>query len=266
MTTVTHELVELSELNIDPRVQRKEGVHAGRAKQIAKDHNPAALGTLTLSRRPDGELVILDGAHRAEASRIAGYAEPLHALVYEGLTLAQEAAMFNLLNTFRQPSYISRMLAQVVSGDPDATAIIGIIERHGWTVSTDSSNGSFAAVQAAERVYRNAAGALPAGAHPEVLDATMATITGAWRHDRESVHQMVVMGIGQIYGRFGPVVDKTALTTRLSQERPNNIIGLARSFQSAQGGTTAAALAKVVVGVYNRKRRTNLLPEWVWTR
>ena len=38
------------------------------------------------------------------------------------------------------------------------------------------------------------------------------------------------------------------------------------ALQSAQGGTTPAAFAKVLVGIYNTRRRTARLPEWVWTR
>jgi len=40
----------------------------------------------------------------------------------------------------------------------------------------------------------------------------------------------------------------------------------ARMLQDMQGGTTQAAFAKLLVGLYNSKKRTNLLPEWVWVR
>lgn len=263
---VRHELVALDRLTIDARVQRIEGVHATRAQSIADTFNPDALGTITLSRRENGAMVILDGAHRCEACRLVGYPAPLHALVYEGLTLAQEAAMFNLLNTFKQPSYISRTLARVVAGDAVATDVVRTIERHGWKIARGHENASFAAVSAAERVYTTGAGSLPAGNYPEVLDRTMALITGAWRHDRESAHQTIVQGVGQVFGRFGDAVDIVKLSTSLSQERPNAIIARARAYQSAQGGTTPAALAKVLVGVHNRGKRSRLLPDWVWTR
>lgn len=262
----SHELVNISDLTIDPRVQRKEGVHAGRAQQIADNLTPAALGAFTLSRRDNGSLIVLDGAHRGEACRLAGYAEPVHALVYEGLTLAQEAAVFNLLNTFRQPSFISRTLARVVAGDKEATRIVATIEHHGWAIGVDSDNGTFAALHAAERVYRNGAGALTAGAYPEVLDRAIGALTAAWRHDRESAHQMVVLGLGQLYARFSDGIDTGVLALKLAQERPYSIIGYAKALHSSQGGTTPAAFAKVVVGIYNKGRRRHLLPEWVWTR
>ena len=264
--TVAHDLVNLNSLSIDPRVQRKEGVQVARAQKMADSFDPHALGALTISKRSNGQMVILDGAHRSEACRLAGYGKPLHALVYTGLTLQQEAAMFSLLNTFQAPSFVSRMLAKVVAGDPASTQIVDTIKKHGWTIGFSSEDGSFAAVAAAERVYKNAVGALPTGPYPEVLDRAIAVLTGAWRHDRESAHQMILLGLGQLFGRFGDAVDAASLSAKLSQERPNTLIGNARVLQSVQGGTTTAAMAKVIVGIYNKKRRTHLLPEWVWTR
>lgn len=268
MTTVsnaTHRLVTIDQLSIDPSVQRKEGVQQGRAEKMAASLNPDALGALTLSEREDGKLIVLDGAHRAEACRIAGYRGPLHALVYTGLTVQQEAVLFVLLNDFKQPSFVSRMLARVIGGDVDASAIVASVQRHGWAIGFSSENGNYAALAAAERVYRNAAGALAKGPHPEVLDRTLAVITAAWRHDRESAHQMITLGLGQVIGRYGDAVDLQAMGNRLAQERPNVIIGKARALQSMQGGTVPAAVAKVIVGIYNHRRRTNLLPEWIWT-
>lgn len=263
---VQHDLLSVDSLTIDSRVQRREGVNARRVATMAANFNPDALGAISVSRRKNGTLVLLDGAHRTEAARIAEYKHPLHALVYEGLTLAQEAAMFNLLNTFQAPSFISRTLAKVVAGDREATDIVHAIEGHGWKIGVASENGVFAALQAAERVYRNGVGTLDAGEHPELLEQAIAFITTTWHHDRESAHQMIVLGVGQLFARFGDAVDVTGLSKALAQERPYNIISHAKALQAYQGGTTPSALAKVLVGIHNKRRRVGLLPEWVWTR
>lgn len=259
------QMVSVDKLTIDPRVQRKEGVDQRRVQQIVDAYDRAALGTITVSQRRDGAMVVLDGAHRTAASRLVGVPE-IPALVYVGLLLAHEAALFVELNTFKQPSFLSRMMAARVSGDPDATAILDTIEAHGWKVDYSSDAGHFAAVQAAERIYRNGAGALPLGAHRDLLDRTMNLITAAWRHDRESAHQMVVQGVGLLLARFGDGIEDASLALQLAQERPYVLIGKAKALQSGQGGTTPAALAKVLTGIYNTRRRTKRLPEWVWTR
>ena len=265
-THVQHELVSVDSLSIDSRIQRREGVKAARVEKMVATFNPNALGAITVSRRHDGHLIVVDGAHRCETVRILGYAEPLHALVYDGLTLAQEAAMFGLLNTFQAPSAISRLLTSVVAGDHDSTEIVRIVEDHGWRWAMNGDEGTFSAVQSAERVYHSAVGVLPVDAYPEVLDRTIGLITTAWHHDRQGVHQVIVMGAGQLFGRFGDAVDVTKLSTALSKERPYFVFSLAKAMHAAQGGTMAAACAKVLVGIHNKGRRVNLLPEWVWTR
>ena len=260
-----YQLVPLDALTIDPRTQRQEGVNAARAAKIAEEWNPAAAGTLAVSRRHDGSLVCIDGAHRSAAARSLGIPE-LPALVYSGLTLAQEAALFVELNTFKQPSMLSRMMAARVSGDPAATAILDTVETHGWKIDYNSEAGHFAAVQAAERIYRNGCGALPLGAHRDLLDRTINLITAAWRPDRESAHQMVVQGVGLLLARFGDGINDSSFALQLAEGRPYVLIGRAKALQSGQGGTTPAAFAKVLVGIYNTRRRTARLPEWVWTR
>lgn len=259
------EMVSVDALTIDGRVQRHEGVDARRAQQIADHYDRSALGTITVSKRRSGQLVIIDGAHRTEASRLVGIAT-IPALVYLGLTVAEEAALFVELNTFKAPSLLSRMLASRVAGDPDATAILDVIESHGWKLGYNSDAGNYAAVNAAERVYRNGVGALASGQHRALLDRTMNLITASWRHDRESVHQMVVQGVGLLLARFGDGIDDASFALALAQHRPYGLIGQAKALQSVQRGTTASAFAKVLVGIYNTRRRTGRLPEWVWTR
>lgn len=264
-TAPTFELASVDLLTIDSRVQRQEGVNAGRVQKMVADWNPAAVGTITVSRRNNGALVLIDGAHRSECARLLGVST-LPALTYSGLTLAEEAALFVELNDFKQPSYLSRMLAGRIAGDKTATDVLNIIERHGWTVGYSSEPGSYAAVAAAERVYRNGVGVLPPGEYESLLDRSVNLLTEAWRHDRESAHQMIVMGIGQLLARFGDGIDPASLALRLAKERPYSLVAKAKAIQSGQGGTTPAALAKVLVGMYNARRRTGALPEWVWTR
>ena len=264
-TAPAFEMVSVDTLTIDSRVQRQEGVDIRRAQKMADAYDRSAVGTITVSRRPGGTLVIIDGAHRTEASRIAGVPQ-IPALIYVGLSLAQEAALFVELNNFKAPSLLSRMLASRVAGDKAAKAILDTIENHGWKIDYSSDAGHFAAVNAAERVYRNGVGALAPGEHQALLDRTMNLITAAWRHDRESAHSMVVQGVGLLLARFGDGIDSASFALALAQHRPYVLIGKAKALHSAQGGTTSSAFAKALVGIYNTRRRNGRLPEWVWTR
>jgi hypothetical protein len=74
------------------------------------------------------------------------------------------------------------------------------------------------------------------------------------------------LAVAQIYGRFESGVDTKKLVTEMAQTRPDVLIGKARALAAVQGGTVPAAMAKILAGMHNSRRRTNVLPEWVWIR
>lgn len=241
----------------DVGTQRVEGVDNNRVAKMAADFRPHLLGTLTASERANGSLVVIDGAHRLTTCRKVGYSKPVNVEVFTGLTIAEEAALFLGRNTAKMPSAISKFVARVTEGDEDAVAMNKIITKHGWRVDVDNQDGVLAAVTAFERVYRTGA---------DVADATLSIITEAWEHDRKSSDLAIVLGVGQLIDRWGDKVDRTKLVHEMQQTRPAVLIGKARTLRDVQGGSIGAALAKVLVGLHNNRKRTNLLPDWVWTR
>ena len=260
-----YEYIAIDKLMIDPTVQRVEGTSDLRVQRIAKKFDEKLLGTITVAPRPGGMYAVLDGAHRVAACRIVG-CPGLWSLVHEEVSIQRQAAIFNGLNSGKAPSYISRLLARAKAGEPEATEIVKTVEGHGWRFGTSNDAGVLAAASAAERVYINGAGSLPDGRHPGVLDKTLALITSAWGYEADGPHATILMGTGQLYGRFGEAVETDRLATLLAKERPRHLVAKAKGLQSVQGGTNSAAFAKLTVAIYNNRRRVNLLPEWVWTR
>lgn len=263
----TIERIDLDKIIIDPRVQRTEGINQRHLDEIAENFNPDAMGVLILSRRPDGTYVILDGMHRRGAAMQVGYHGAVDAIVFEGLALPVEASLFLLYNNKKDPSAISRFNARVLSEDPVALAVHSIASDFGWTIRQATSTGSLVAVDALERVYRTAAGTRPVGDHDKVLRSTLGTITDAWGREPGSVASPILLGLGQLYGRFGTTaVDAEKLVNELQGVPPRQLVGKASMLRDSQGGTVPAALAKYVVGLHNKGRRTNVLPDWVWVR
>jgi len=258
--------VALDKIVTDPRVQRQEGVDKRRVNKMAAQFDPDALGVLILSQRADGTLVCLDGDHRRAAARQAGWAQPVEARIFTGLSIAEEAALFLLYNDKKDPSAISRFGARVLAGDDVAIDISDIARRLGWKITQAADPGSLAAVDALERVYRTGAGTLTAGAYPAVTARTLATITEAWGHEAIAVQGPILSGVAQVYGRYGNAVDTSKLVREMQDTQPRVLVGRAKTLKDVQGGTVPAALAKILVGLHNSRRRTNLLPEWVWTR
>lgn len=267
MTAMSHQkAVSLDDLTIDQRVQRREGVDQVRVEKMASNFNPLALGTITVWQRGDGRLVVLDGMHRTAAARQSGYTGLVNAIVIEGIDLAEAADLFLLLNATKTPSAITKFLVRVVSGEPAAVEMNSIIEAHGWRVRPASGPGNLTAVTAVERSYRNAGGAVSEGEHPEILDRALDVVTAAWEHDQGAVDSHMILAVSQLVGRFGASLDTKKLVAEMQDTRPGVLIGRAKVLRDAQGGTVPAALAKILAGLHNKKRRTNLLPEWVWIR
>lgn len=258
--------VSLDEIVIDLRVQRAEGIDQRRVAAMAATFDPDAMGVLILSQRDDGSLVCIDGMHRRSAALQAGFKKPVDARVFTGLTMADEAALFLLYNTKKDPSAISRFKARVMKGEEDAVALDGILHKLGWKISTAGEQGNLAAIEALEAVYRNGAGSVPEGAHPDLAERTLTVTTGAWGYDPTGANAILLRGVGQLLGRFGDAVDVAKIVRELQGTQPRALVGRAKTLKDAQGGTSAAALAKILVSLHNNRRRTNLLPEWVWVR
>lgn len=266
MSSKTIKKVSLADIRVDSRVQRIEGVDMKRVSRINGDFNPNALGVITVSARPDGSHIVLDGMHRTEFARHANYTKPLDAVVFSGLTLAQEAELFILLNDAKMPSAISKFAARVIMGDPVAVDIKRICDKHQWAITVNNEPGNLAAVHALERVYLNAGGTMKDGEYPDLTDRVLELLTIAWEWDRNSVDAALLLAVAQLLGRFGASVDSKKLTSEMQSTRPRTVVAKGKALRDAQGGTLPAAVAKVLVGMHNNKRRTNLLPDWVWIR
>lgn len=261
-----HKTVSVDELTIDPEIQRREGPDKRRVDAIAANFNPLALGTITVSRRADDTLIVLDGMHRVAAARQSGYKAFLHAEVIEGLTKPEEAELFLLLNETRTPSAISKFLVRVVMGEEEACEMNTIAQAHGWDVAPSTEPGHISAITALERVYRNGGGAIANGRHADLLDRVLTIVTAAWEHDYKGANAHILLAVAQLLGRYGASVDTKKLVAEMQDTRPPVLIGRAKTLRDAQGGTVPAALARILAGMHNKKRRTNLLPEWVWIR
>lgn len=258
--------VALDEITIDLRVQRQEGLDQRRVDKMAGKFNPDALGLLILSQRPDGTLICLDGMHRRAAALQAGWKQLVDARVFTGLSLADEASLFLLYNFKKDPSAVSKFNARVLAGDEVAVDINNIAQGLGWRIRIARQAGNLAAVEALERAYRTGAGTLSDGAHPILTQRTLATITEAWGHEPVAVQAPIIQGVAQLYGRYGDAIDSPKLTRELQDTLPRVLVGRAKVLKDSQGGTVPAALAKILVSLHNNRRRSNLLPDWVWVR
>lgn len=258
--TIIH--VHLDALTFERDYQR--AIDPNRVRKLIDDFNPDGLGTLTVSLRPDGERIIIDGQHRATAARNVEHHDKVTCVQFEGLTIAEEASLFLLLNNSKLVAPIDKFRARVISGDKDANVINDVLRQHGWTVASGGVNGYFGAVAAIEKVY-NGAGITP-GPRDDLVHV-VAYVTGyAWGHDAKGAHHLIVLGLGMVFARFGADVDTKKVADELAKETPSRVIGHAKTLQAAHQGTVANAVAEHVTGLHNKGRRTHRLPDWRWSR
>ena len=261
-----HDLIDLTDITVDPTVQRVEGLDHVRAANMAKIFDALLLGTVVVSMREDGTLVILDGMHRAEAARLAEYEGKLHAIVYEGLTIEQEREIFVGLNESKAVSAITKFIMRVGYQEPDAVAMNEVLLSLGWRAGTGNSDGVFSAVAALEAVYKTGAGTVPKGKNIDLVRDTLAVLTSAWGHDAAGVTGLLVKGTAKVLGTYGEAVNKDELAVALSRSTPGHITSRARSVADIQRTPVDSTTAFILVNDYNLRKRSHALEPWAWKK
>jgi hypothetical protein len=253
----THEMVErkVGDLWVDPNVQRS--LRKARVTTIAANFKPDAVGVLTTSYRAPDRIHVIDGQHRYRAAEAAGYEGVLQTMEYRGLSIPEEAALFRLLNATEKVSRVDEFLISCVANDPDAVRLAGFIFEHGWTVGAGGATETrITAIGSLEAVYKLS---------PEAADATLAVLTTAFGHRAAAVQGSLVQGLGRFLARYNlSGAGLTELAKRLSgvPGGPDGLVGLARGRSFTRTGNLSTEVARIILGLYNRNRRTTSLPEW----
>jgi hypothetical protein len=244
---------KVGDLSVDPNVQRT--MKKSRVENMANDFHPEALGVLTTSFRSAGMICIVDGQHRYRAAEMAGYQGTIETKEYRGLSLSQEAALFRLLNKTEKVSPIDQFLVACVEGDKAAVQLARYLDDNHWTVASSARKGSLSAIRSLERVY---------ALKPEAAGQTLAVITAAYGHEPDAVQGSMLEGLGKMLAKYGDDVDLTDLAKRLSgyPGGVNGLLGRARGLKVSQTGNLSAQVARCLVDLYNRGRRTTKLANW----
>jgi hypothetical protein len=252
---VTYQMVErkVGDLYVDPNVQRT--LRKSRVTTIAANFRADALGVLTTSHRSAKQIHVIDGQHRYRAAEAAAYTGAIQTMEYRGLSIAEEAALFRLLNKTEKVSKIDEFLIACVADDPDANRLARFIADHGWTVATGATDARLSAIGSLQRVY---------ALSPDAADATLAVLTVAYGHRAAAVQGSLLEGLGRMLAKYGTAVDLDDLAKRLAgvPGGPDGLVGNARGQQLTRTGTLSTQVARVITLIYNQRRRTTALPDW----
>jgi len=250
-----YDQIPVGDLTIDPNMdttrlymQREEVV--AWTEKITKEWDVEMLLPALVSVRADGTKVIIDGQHSNQAAiRTEGPDYRRDAMVYEGLTLQQEAKLFLAANKHRKPVRpFDNYRVSLTAGDPLALRVDEEVRSVGNDLQV-------AASPSANRV--GAVQALLAMASTPGMVKRVLTIAGtAWGRDASTWDNIILRGIALVFSVPGnwELVDDARLIRVLKRGGTPAIWKQNAVRQLASGGGSASRatpLAQQIVGDYN---------------
>lgn len=237
----------VDEIFADPTYQRLLDVV--RARKMTATWDRRLAGILEVSDRGEDaspRYAVLDGQHRWAAAKYLQSPPALVANVHTGLTVADEAALFDKLNRQRkQISVWDHWKARRAGGDPDVTAIEAVIAKHGLRVDVAPRDGFVGCVGALERVVKLGGVGL--------LDAALELIVGAWQKRRDGLDSPIIHGVSLVLHYLRDDIDLERLANTLIDILPRQIKTQAVALREMSPGTLPIVTAIVIVGLYNKK-------------
>lgn len=241
------ERLPLESLSIDRSYQRPI---SQKMERMGKNWNQDLAQIITVSVRDDGSFWIVDGQHRVGAALIAGQTH-LEADIREGLTIEEEAKLFDELNNTRSHvTALDRFKARLVYNDPEALDIKSIVENEFGGVIADSHGRAnkhdrrIRAVASLERVYKYEG--------PNGFREILTIIKGAWGDlDVDNVNEWTLGGMRQVMARQRKNLDVNRLIERLKAEDISNLRRKAHAHIQIFGGSGPMNFYRAVVETYN---------------
>lgn len=257
--------VAIPDLVVDPDAQRP--LRQGWVDATAPHFDPDKLGIITVNRRNgDGKAYVVDGQHRVALVRAVGWGDQqIHVEIFEGLSQAEEAALFLDRNRRINVSTLDKFRVRVTAGEEVACDIARILRHHGLHIANGPGVGRVNAAVACENVYRG--GRLgKAKDGPAALSKALKMLVDAYGRDHGNFEGMMVEGLGLVCLRYGSALDAASLTDKLAKASGgvSGLIGRARSLRDIRGGNSAAhCMAAVLVDLHNKGRRgAGKLEDW----
>jgi hypothetical protein len=244
--------VNVDEVFADHTYQRP--VDSGRAKKMASGWDRRLAGIIEVSDRGEqsvsGRYAVIDGQHRWAAAALLDMPPLLVANVHSGLTVAEEAQLFDRLNRERkQPTRWDHWKARRAAGDEFVLRIEKICSANHVVVDMAAQDGCISCVSTLERIAK--IGGLDRGC--DLLDQALEVVTDVWALRRDSLDAPIVHGLALILHHLGGDVDLERLVDTLLEVQPRRIGAEARALKDAHRGTLATLYAMAMMARYDRK-------------
>lgn len=245
--------VLISEMVVNPLTQR--ALNPNWVAKIAAELDLESIGHPILSYR-DGHFYIIDGQHRIEALREAGFGdEKLQCWVYDDLTADDEAEAFLQHNNKLNVRSMDRFKVAVQAGRAEQEDIDRIVRANGCVVTDDQIPGAIRAVATLEKIYRRSGAA--------VLGRTIRVVRDSYGD--EGLEGPILDGIGHLCARFNGALPEDYAVAKLSQAYGGSggLLNKARTIRLQTGNQLPHCVAAAAVDVINVKAtKAQRLPSW----
>lgn len=260
VTSGTTQYIPLKRLFIDPQVQR--ALKEKWVDRLVRDFDPDLLDIISVSDRGNGTYAVIDGQHRVAAVRrlFGDDNQMIECKVSKGLQIHEEAARFvGKAETLGMAPTV-KFIQKVKARDREAVAIDGIVRECGYKVAQYSGDGVLSCVSSLRTVFRGFANDDKAE-NPALLRQTLTVIRATWGNASSGLHSMIVVGIGRLIAGRSKAISYPDLIARMAAfpGGAGGILGRARGLQSLVGGSVPAAVADVIIDIYNKGKRQNKL-------
>ena len=231
-------------LSVDFSYQRVPS--SKKVTKIVKEFSDYAFGVIEVSQRVNGNYVVVDGWHRVCAAKLHGLTR-IPCNVHEGMTHAEEAAMFVDLNSNRKPmSAVQKHIGDLQAGRYLAKYVQAVCDLNYVIISKDSKRPK--TVKSIWRLYDLAQ------TSTDLLETTIFILSRLCLN----VHITDRMLGGVSYLLKNVDAPKDQIISRLLKSNIEELDASAYKYQVRENRQSNAAWGYGMLEVINKRKRTKL--------
>lgn len=244
--------IAVADLFADDTYQRP--LDPARARKMGAAWERRLAGIVEVSDRGENSApryAVIDGRHRWAAAELAGI-DVLVANVHTGLTLADEAKLFDRLNRERRRiTTWDHWNARRAAGDHTVLAIERAVAAVGLAIDPAPKAGNVRCTATLEKLH-----ALDG---PDLISAVLNVAQEAWGRDVAGFDAPIVHGLGLVLFHLHSDLDPRRLVESLLDVRPQNLKAAAANLRGMTTGSTAKLVAITVMAGYNKRPGRKIL-------
>lgn len=245
--------VTVDEVFADPTYQRD--LDNTRARKMAATWDRRLAGILEVSDRGEQHqrrFAVIDGQHRWAAAQLLDPPPTLVANVHSGLSVADEAELFDRLNRERRRlTGWDHWKARLAAGEPTAHQIAATVTKHGLTVESAPKDGHVRAVAAMEKL-------VTLGGTP-LLSDTLQLLLDVWGRRQDAYDAPILTGVGLVLHHLHEPLDMERLYNSLLDIMPRQLKTQALALRDMTTGAQPVLVAIAIMSLYNRRPGRKIL-------